>query len=82
MKIHSDILTVDHMQTAAKAARVSVVWPMFKPGGSQSRKNSFVVHLSGSSRYRAGFAGNNGLQAATWDEWGMFLAALFERSTL
>jgi hypothetical protein len=48
--------------------------------GSRSRDRAYDVILSGSSPYWAnsGGYGADGFKAATWDEWGWFLAHLFE----
>jgi len=74
VKIHSDQLKLEHFRMAARAAGVTIVELIEQ--GSRSRKRAFKFQLSGSSPYRSQF-GNHGGQAATWDEWGMFLNALF-----
>ena len=44
--------------------------------GSRSRPRAFNVVLEGSSIYGGQF-GNQDYSAGTWDEWGIFLGALF-----
>lgn len=74
MIIHSDKLTHQDFQSAAKVAGVEIVDVTSK--GSRSRKGSFSFAISGSGRY-GGQWGTQDYSAATWDEWGIFLAQLF-----
>lgn len=72
MKIHSDHLDALEVRKAATVA--GVAFTRFNLQGSRSRANGFDVILTGSSPRRQ----NGGTDyAATWDEWGIFLAALF-----
>jgi hypothetical protein len=73
MKLHSDKLTYRDFLDAAALARVNIV--DFEILGSRSRAKGFKFSLEGSSPYRRNFS-NDG-PAATWDEWGIFLAHLF-----
>lgn len=82
MRIHSDTLTRQDFTEAAKAAGASIVWIEFKEHGSRSRARAFTFHLAGSSSYRGGWAGNNGYNAATWDEWGIVFNHLFDVDAL
>lgn len=74
MRIHSDHLTYRTFLDAASWAHVDLI--EFAEHGSRSRAKAFNFSLSGSSPYQRGFGA--GGQAATWDEWGMFLAFLFQ----
>lgn len=76
MKIHTDTLTTDHLRAAAKTARVEMEYTTH---GSRSRARAFNISLTGESRRRpqGGDTGAGTGYAATWDQWGVFLAALF-----
>lgn len=83
MRIHTDTLTARDIYDAADRAgdAVSVT---FTQHGSRSRARAFNVTLTGSSSRRPnsggyGAGGYGDTYAATWDEWGMFLAELFRR---
>ena len=89
MRIHTDSLTEKDIYAAADRAGESVRVEMTQHG-SRKRDRAFNVTLSGtSSRKRNtgnyGTAGEDSYwgpdrsHAATWDEWGMFLAELFRR---
>lgn len=76
MRIHSDVLATPEFRQAAYLAGVDLI--EFDESGSRSRARAFKFSLSGSSPYQRGFgASKNGEHAATWDEWGIFLAVLF-----
>jgi len=78
MRIHSDTLTRRDLWDAATIARVE--FDRFDDKGSRSRDHAFDVTLEGESRRRPNNRGNhNGAFAATWDQWGVFLAVLFSR---
>jgi hypothetical protein len=81
MKIHSD--TLDFQQISSCVPNGCYLAPFDHPGfgrtrcgyeGSRSRARGFVVRLSGSHK-----VSTRGLpdKAATYDEWGNFLAAIF-----
>lgn len=80
MRIHTDHLTTSDIYTAARHARVDVV--VLTEHGSRSRDHAFNVKLEGESRRRPnGGASGKGYAsgyAATWDQWGVFLAILFD----
>lgn len=81
MKIHTDSLTVIDLVDASNRAGDRVV-AEFTEHGSRKRARSFNVTLSGTSgrRQNPGHGGGSRENhAATWDEWGMFLAELFRR---
>lgn len=76
MRIHTDTLTYSDMTHAAMAARVN--FTTIQQHGSRSRDHSFDVILTGESRRRQ----NGGEDmAATWDQWGVFLAYLFDKDS-
>lgn len=75
MRIHSDVLTRADFRDAAQRAGVGIV--DLTEHGSRTRKGAFNLGLTGSSAYRTQW-GPRDDQAATWDEWGIFLAHLFE----
>lgn len=72
MRIHSNTLTRQDIYEAAREAGVRVT--RLEDFGSRSHGHAHEVILSGSSPFR-----QMGKQdfAATWDEWGHFLAFLF-----
>jgi hypothetical protein len=74
MIIHSDTLVYSDFDAAATAAGVDLQG--FNVKGSYSRARAFNVTLSGSGR-NGGMYGNLGYPTATWDEWGIVLAHLF-----
>lgn len=79
MRIHTDVLTRDDIIDAAKYARVDLA--TFTDHGSKSRARAFNVKLEGESRRRpnGGASGAGSGYAATWDQWGVFLAVLFDK---
>lgn len=86
MRIHTDSLTASDIYAAAAHAgggdyRTSPVLVDVTEHGSRKRARAFNVSLTGTSSRRTN-GGNRGAgddYAATWDEWGMFLAELFRR---
>ena len=73
MRIHTDTLTASNVQTAATTARVTL--DRFTEHKSKSRDHAFDITLQGESkRHQNGGTG----KAATWDQWGVFLAVLFD----
>lgn len=83
MRIHSDILTGQDIHYAMRRAG-HAVQAAYTEHGSRRRDHAFNVTLTGTSSRRPN-SGNRGAgsyggdYAATWDEWGMFLAELFRR---
>lgn len=73
MRIHSDTLTAAMIHEAVPS---SAYVGKISAHGSRSRAQAFEVNLGGSGRMGGQWGQTDG-QAATWDEWGMFLAALF-----
>lgn len=78
MRLHTDNLTSLDMWAAAAIARVDLEMTTH---GSRSRNRAFNVTLRGESRRRpnGGSYGATSDYAATWDQWGVFLAELFDR---
>lgn len=74
MRIHSDTLTVADLSMASRLAVVT--FTTLDRKGSRKRDHAFEVKLSGDSPFRQ----NGGTEyAATWDQWGIFLAYLYSR---
>lgn len=82
MKIHSDILTESDIHAATCAAGMRGVDADVITRGSRSRKRSLDMKLTGTSTRRpnpgTGSRGYSDDYAATWDEWGMVINALFD----
>lgn len=74
MRIHSNNLTHSDILFAAKVAGVTVV--TLADFGSRSRAHAHEIKLSGSSPHRTM---DKEHQAASWDEWGIFLQELFDK---
>lgn len=72
MKIHSDSLDALDVRKAATLAGVG--FTRFNLQGSRSRAQGFDVILTGNSGRRQNMGGAD--EAATWDEWGIFLGHL------
>ncbi len=72
MKIKSDTISSGDLTDAARAAGVSLA----VCDRIATRRPGWSVSLSGSSPYHSQMSG---AKAATWDEWGIFIAALFDR---
>lgn len=89
MKLHSDTLTTGDVYNAMSYAKngggVSdgVYFAVLDESGSRTRANAWEVRLAhpGDADHRrytnGGNTGNGGLRAATYDEWGWFIAELF-----
>lgn len=80
MKVHSDILSPIQIHQATIAAGMRGVDAEVTVHGSRSRAQSFNVSLTGNSTRwtNSGQSGSGHEHAATWDEWGMFIQALYE----
>lgn len=82
MRIHANTLTPVDIYEAAGIAGAEV--ENLDDHGSRSRARAFNVTLSGAGPTggRWGNSGKNGAadhRAASWDQWGIFLAELFRR---
>ena len=73
MRIHSDTLTSLDIYRATD--NLPGVYAEVSPRGSRSHANAYEVRLTGNSTRRT-MDGRD--QAATWDEWGVFFAAIFD----
>ena len=81
MKIHSSVITFSDIHTATRAAGMRDVHAQVIQRGSRTRDRAFDVKLCGTSTrlQNPGTGPRDNIQhAATWDEWGMFINALFE----
>lgn len=75
MRIHTNENTYSNVFDAARAANVDVD---VTEHGSRTHERAYEVKLEGSSNSRPNFwDGDPNVYAATWDEWGVFLAHLF-----
>lgn len=79
MRIHTS-LTYRQMWEVAKASGAPIDLEVLQEYGSRTHERAFEVGLSGSGgRPNSGKYGAGGdYQAATWDEWGAFLGALYD----
>lgn len=73
MRIHSNTLTPSDVYEAVRDLRG--VMADVSEHGSRTRQGALEVRLTGTSPYRTM---NGQDQAATWDEWGVVMARLFE----
>ena len=91
MRLHSDILTDNDIRNALADSEVPshVGFDKFISGGSRTRKHAWDLHLATDTKIagdkrRHGNPGNgraprSDAYAATYDEWGYFIARLFEK---
>lgn len=80
MRIHTNELSYVDLHLAATSAGVTL--EVADRRGSRKRDHAFEISLSGDSRRRPNFYGlrdwhGPDTYAATWDQWGVFLASLF-----
>lgn len=73
MRLHTN-LTRTHIAEAARHAGVAI--EHLSEHGSRTAVRAFEVALSGSGA-SGGQWGGGGYKSATWDEWGIFFAALY-----
>lgn len=79
MRLHTDLILERHIRDAAKRwAGVGII--RLDRHGSRKRDHAYEVQLSGNG-VTGGMHGNHGYRMATWDEWGMVLAALYRIDT-
>jgi len=74
MRLHTNTIELHQVHQAAHVARADITVSVH---GSRKRDHAFEVHLTGESRRRPQGGSSNGEYAATWDQWGVFLAHLF-----
>lgn len=77
MKIHSDVLTTSDLRKPLYTVQ-GVFIDRLETAGSRSRARAFDVHLAGEeASHRKHRTYDRQYAAATYDEWGYWLAALF-----
>ena len=74
MRIHTSASYAD-VSAAARAAKAELRVTFHK---SRTHDRAFEVTLRGDSKRAPNVRHPNGEKAATWDQWGIFLAHLFE----
>jgi hypothetical protein len=83
MRIHGNKITDATLAHALASHGMTGVTAIMSAHGSRSRARAYEVQLRGTSPRRPNSGGYgpldtaSGDHAATWDEWGMFLAAVF-----
>lgn len=77
MRLHTDTLTMQDVREAARRAGVDLY--RMTTHGSRKRARAYDVILEGAGRTGTRYGQNTDMIAATWDEWGIFLAELFRR---
>lgn len=78
MRIHTNASETIVRRAAIKAG-VELRMTVHK---SRTHDHGFEVSLRGASRRRPNFYNGDGSYAATWDQWGVFLAAIFDADVL
>jgi len=77
MRLHTDLIT--ELDIHAATGGLPNVYADVFSHGSRSRERAFEVRLTGNGyRVNSGNRGAGFENGATWDEWGVFLARLFE----
>jgi hypothetical protein len=81
MRIHSDVITLADVYDAV--ARAGAYIDVLKQYGSKSRARAIELKLFGESPYRtnSGERGGSLDHAASYDQWGIVLAALFAKDS-
>jgi hypothetical protein len=74
VRIHTSVLSGVDLEIAAR--RANVFFTRSTKHGSRKRDYAYDVILSGNSPFNQN--GGNA-KAATWDQWGIFLAELYKR---
>src|SRR4051812_1204934 len=77
MRIHSDSVDILEVRKAARLA--GVTFNRLDEHGSRKRKGAFDIKLNGSGTHMISgcYGAATDEQAATWDEWGIFLGHLY-----
>lgn len=79
MRIHTNLTESDILSAGVQAG---VTFERLNEHGSRShRARAFDVILSGRGR-RGNRYGHGDFQSATWDQWGVFLGALYRKDPL
>lgn len=77
MRLHSDIITITDVYAVTKD--LPGVYVTASEHGSRSKARAFEVSLEGNGYLKnTGQYGAGDEYGATWDEWGVFIARLFE----
>ena len=74
MRIHTD-LPMNDIRALVNTME-DVYFTRLEQSGSRSRSHKFDVILTGTSNRPQNFGGED--KAATWDEWGQFIARVFD----
>lgn len=74
MRLHTDTSERTLRDAATKAG---VTFARLERHGSRSRSHAFDVILEGAGRHGGQWGGQ--YRSATWDQWGIFLARIFEK---
>lgn len=78
MRIHLNLGYVEARDTVSAACRAASVYPeRLTTHKSRTHQIAVDVILSGESPHRINSAEFGHEQAATWDQWGIFLAAIY-----
>lgn len=79
MRIHTDKVNEVRYAIWQATGALPGVYAVLDWHGSRSRKGALELKMTGNAgRYRnSGKWGSDGEEAATWDEWGIVLAAVF-----
>lgn len=77
MRIHTETVFSGDIYDAARVARVTVERAGLH--NSRSRDHAWDIALTGESKRRPNFGKYPGEYAATWDQWGVFISALFKK---
>lgn len=77
MRLHADVLTRQDILDAAKDGPIA--FERLTEHGSRSHARAFEVKLSGSGTHKndGAYGAQTDVQAATYDEWGIFLGRLY-----
>ena len=78
MRIHTNLNT-QQMYEVIKASGAPIYPEILERHGSRTHDQAFEVALSGTGGHpnSGGYGASSEYQAATWDEWGAFLGALY-----
>ncbi len=78
MRIHFHVNNQDTLKAISNAQKTSsVTLEKCSKHGSRSHRLAYEIVLSGESPHKSGSAEFAQEQAATWDQWGIFLAVLY-----
>lgn len=82
MRIHTFMTEAELADALGRARREAGVYTLKQKGyASRSHRLAFEILLSGDSPYSTNsgrYGASNEGQAAAWDQWGIFLAVMFE----